>query len=87
MPSSFNHANISSYQRRELRGLSTQWFSSGNQTSRAFTPRALQRVVVSEAVRVGHAVVVGAVDHERGRVHAVANVVRALRRTFGGFSQ
>ncbi len=30
----------SAYQSRLLRGFSTQWFSSGNHSSRASTPRA-----------------------------------------------
>jgi Diguanylate cyclase, GGDEF domain len=36
-----SHSENSAYHSRELRGLSTQWFSSGNHSSRASTLRAL----------------------------------------------
>ena len=65
----FSQPKNSPYQRRELRGLSTQWFSSGNHSSRASTLARLERVVVGQALLVGHAVVECAVDHQRGRVH------------------
>ena len=36
----FSQAKNSAYQSRELRGFRIQWFSSGNQSRRASTPRA-----------------------------------------------